>query len=187
MTDIPLWRRPTRGGWRIQADEARTRVDVMDPAGRVRASVATEPVQHFTGWFAERMNANKSRAFETNGPSLPAPAREPTPITMRPHDEQAFVSDGIANGRRREKTGRALVHGRHYAFLHTRGKRAEAMRDGTRIASFVKHGSRPHNGHVSREDHCVLDETDEMVLTIFEKFLRPGRPGAISDALTSLS
>ncbi|MEN8656157.1 hypothetical protein ABCR94_37705 [Streptomyces sp. 21So2-11] len=186
MTDIPLWRRPTRGGWRIQADEARTRVDVMDPAGRVRASVATEPVQHFTGWFARRMNADKSRAFETNGPSLSAPAREPTPITLSPHDEQALVSDGIANGRHREKTGRALVHGRHYAFLHTRGKRAEAMRDGTRIASFVKHGFRLHNGHVSREDHGVLDETDELVLTIFEKLLRPGRPGAISDNLTSI-
>jgi hypothetical protein len=185
MTDIPLWRRPTRGGWRIEADEARTRVDVVDPAGRVRASVATEPVQHFTGWFAKRQNAVMSRAFETNGPSLPA--REPTRITLHPHDEQAFVSDGAANGRRREKTGRALVYGRRYAFHHTGGQGADAMRESTRIASFVKRGFRPHDGDVSRDDHCVLDEIDELVLTIFEKLLRPGRPGAVSDVLTDLS
>ncbi|MDL5199263.1 hypothetical protein [Streptomyces sp. ALI-76-A] len=186
MTDIPLWRRPTRSGWRVEADEARTRVDVIDAAGQVRASVATEPVQSFTGRFAERMNADKSRAFETNGPSLPAPAREPAPLSLRSHDDQAFVSDGAASGRRREKTGRALVHGRRYSFLHTGGKRAEALRDGTRIASFRKHGSRPHNGHVTRTDHGVLDETDELVLTVFEKLLRPGRPGAVSDAFASL-
>ncbi|MGW0333205.1 hypothetical protein ACWD0J_15255 [Streptomyces sp. NPDC003011] len=186
MTDIPLWRQPTRSGWRVEADEARTRVDVIDPAGRVHASVATEPVQSFTGRFASRMNADKSRAFETNGPSLPAPAREPTPISLRPHDEHAFVSDGAASGRRRDKTGRALVRGRHYSFLHTGGKRAEAVRDGTRIASFRRHGSRPHIGHVIRADHHVLDETDELVLTVFEKLLRPGRPGAVSDAFASL-
>jgi len=142
-------------------------------------------VQHFTGWFAKRQNAVTSRAFETNGPSLPA--REPTPITLRPHDQQAFVSDGTANGRRREKTGRALAYGRRYVFLHTGGQRADAMRDDTRIASFVKHGFRLHDGHVSRDDHCVLDETDELVLAIFEKLLRPGRPGAVSDLLTDLS
>ena len=106
---------------------------------------------------------------------------------LRPHDEEAFVSDGAANGRRREKTGRALVHGRRYAFLHTGGQGADAMRDSTQIASFVKHGFRPHDGHVSRHDHCVLDESDELILTIFEKLLRPGRPGAVADALTDLS
>ncbi|MFI1361131.1 hypothetical protein ACH4TV_47380 [Streptomyces sp. NPDC020898] len=185
MTDIPLWRRPTRGGWRVEAGEARTHVDVIDPSGRVRACVATEPVQNFTGWFAKRQNAVMSRAFETNGPSLPA--REPIRITLHPPDEQAFVSDGAAGGRRQEKTGRALVYGRRYAFLHTGGQRADAMRDSIRIASFVKHGFRPHDGHVSRDDHCVLDETDELVLTVFEKLLRPGRPGALSDALTDLS
>jgi hypothetical protein len=184
MTDIPIWRRPTRSGWRIEADEARTRADVIDPAGRVQASVATKPVQHFTGRFAKRQNAFTSRAFETSGPSLPA--REPSPITLRPHDQQAFVSDGAANGRRREKAGRAMVYGRSYTFLHTGGKRADAMRDGTRIASFVRHGFRHHHSHVSRDDHCVLDETDELVLTIFEKLLRPGRPGAFSDFLTAL-
>ncbi|WP_217242209.1 hypothetical protein [Streptomyces sp. AC555_RSS877] len=185
MTDIPLWRRPTRGGWRIEADEARTGVNVVDPAGRVRAYVATEPVQHFTGWFAKRQNAVMSRAFETNGPSLPA--REPSQITLRPHDQQAFVSNGTTNGRRREKAGRALVYGRRYAFLHTGGQGADAMRDGIRIASFVKHGFRPQDGHVSRDDHCALDEIDELVLTIFEKLLRPGRPGAVSDVLTDSS
>ncbi len=61
------------------------------------------------------------------------------------------------------------------------------MRDGTRIASFVKHGFRPQGGHVSRDDHCALGETDELVLTIFEKLLRPGRPGAVSDVLTDFS
>ncbi|WP_326595544.1 hypothetical protein [Streptomyces sp. NBC_01803] len=185
MTDIPLWRRPTRTGWRVEADEARTRVDVIDPAGRVRASVAIEPVQHFTGWFAKRQNAVMSRAFEENGPSLLA--REPAGITLDPHDQQAFVSDGTVNGRRREKAGRALVRGRHYAFLHTGGKTADAMRDGARIASFVKHGFGPQAGHVSRDDHRSLDETDELVLTIFEKLLRPGRPGAVSEILTDLA
>jgi hypothetical protein len=185
MTDIPLWRRPTCGGWRIEADETRTRVDVLDPTGQIRASVATKPVQHFTGWFAKRQNAVTSRAFETNGPSLPP--REPTPIALRPQDQQAFVSDGTANGRRREKAGRAFVYGRRYVFLHTGGQRADTMRDGVRIASFVKQGLGPHNGNVSRDHHCVLDETDELVLTIFEKLLRPGRPGAVSDALTDLS
>ncbi|GGW23890.1 hypothetical protein [Streptomyces xantholiticus] len=182
MTDIPLWRRPTRGGWRIEADDSRTRVDVIDPSGRVRASVATKPVQHFTGRFAERQNAVTSRAFESGGPSLPG--REPTPVTLHPHDEQAFVSDGRGHGhRRREKTGHALVHGRRYEFLHTGGQRADAMRDGTRIASFVGRGSQS----VSRDDHCVLDETDELVLIIFEKLLKPGRPGAVSDFFTALT
>ncbi|NWF27339.1 hypothetical protein HW130_13835 [Streptomyces sp. PKU-EA00015] len=183
--EIPLWRRPTRGGWRVDVDETRTRADVIDPSGQVRASVAIEPVPHFTGWFAKRQNAVTSRAFETNGPSLPA--RTPTPVTLRPHDEQAFVSDGTHSGRRREKAGRALVHGRSYAFLHTGGQSADAVRDGTRIASFAKHGFRPHDGHVSRDDHHVLDETDELVMTLFEKLLRPGRPGAVSDILTDLT
>ncbi|MFF8955625.1 hypothetical protein [Streptomyces sp. NPDC014894] len=185
MTDIPLWRRPTHGGWRVEADEARTRVEVIDPAGRVRATVATEPVQHFTGWFAKRQNAVVARSFETNGPSLPS--RRPVPIMLHPHDERAFVSDGSADGRRRDKTGRALVHGRGYELLHTGGQRAEATRDGTRIASFVKHGLRAHEGDVDRDDHGTLDDTDELILTLFEKLLRPGRPGAVSDALTGLS
>ncbi|WP_406054567.1 hypothetical protein OG462_04240 [Streptomyces sp. NBC_01077] len=185
MTDMPLWRRPTRSGWRIDVDEARTRADVIDAAGSVRASVPIEPVQHFTGWFAKRQNAVMSRAFEADGPSLPA--REPNAVSLRPHDPRAFVSDGAVDGRRREKTGRALVHGRSYTFLHTDGQRADAMRDGVRIASFVKHGFRPQDGSVSRDDHLPLDETDELVLTVFEKLLRPGRPGAVSDLLTDLS
>ncbi|MEV4330901.1 hypothetical protein AB0K02_10195 [Streptomyces sp. NPDC049597] len=167
MTDIPLWRRPTRSGWRIEADEARTRVDVIDHAGRVHGSVATAPVEQSGGL----------------GPSLPGSER--APIALEPHDEQAFVSDGKGHGhRRRKKTGHALVHGRRYAFVHTGSSRADAMRDGTRIASF-----RRRRGTVSRDEHGVLDETDELVLTVFEKLLKPGRPGAVSDffdGLTSL-
>ncbi|WP_159041684.1 hypothetical protein [Streptomyces aureus] len=185
MTDMPLWRRPTRSGWRIDVDDARTRADVIDSVGSVRASVPIAPVQHFTGWFAKRQNAVMSRAFEADGPSLPS--RGPSAISLRPHDPGAFVSDGDADGRRREKTGRAAAHGRSYTFLHTDGRSADAMRDGARIASFVKHGFGPRDGHVRRDDHLPLDETDELVLTVFEKLLRPGRPGAVSDVLTDLS
>ncbi|WP_051819882.1 hypothetical protein [Streptomyces flavochromogenes] len=185
MTDMPLWRRPTRSGWRIDVDDARTRADVIDAVGSVRASVPIEPVQHFTGWFAKRQNAVMGRAFEADGPSLPS--RGPSAISLSPHDPAAFVSDGAADGRRREKTGRAAVHGRSYTFLHTDGRSADAIRDGARIASFVAHGFRPRDGHVSRDDHLPLDETDELVLTVFEKLLRPGRPGAVSDVLTDLS
>ncbi|MGK5531895.1 hypothetical protein [Streptomyces sp. URMC 129] len=185
MTDIPLWRRPTRAGWRIETDETRTRVDVIDPDGQVRASVPIRPVPHFTGWFAKRQNAVMSRAFEADGPSLPTGG--PSPVTLRPHGQEAFVSDGAVSGRRRDKAGSALVHGRRYAFVHTGGKSADALRDGTRIASFVKHGFGPRNGHVSRDDHGPLDETDELVLTVFEKLLRPGRPGAVSTLATDLT
>ncbi|MFG2840754.1 hypothetical protein ACGFYE_37775 [Streptomyces zaomyceticus] len=185
MNDTPLWRRPTRSGWRIDVDDARTRADVIDALGSVRASVPIEPVQHFTGWFAKRQNAVTIRAFEAAGPSLPT--REPSAISLRPADPQAFVSDGAVGGRRGEKNGRATVRGRSYTFVHTGGQSADAMRDGVRIASFVKHGFRPQDGSVSRDDHLSLDETDELVLTVFEKLLRPGRPGAVSDLLTDLS
>ena len=185
MTETPLWLRPTSTGWRVVVEDDRTHMDVLDPAGVVRARVPVKPTETFTGPFAKRMNSTTNKVFEDYGPQMTF-ARRPVPFELVGTGDSGILTPGATDGRRSTKSIVIELGGRRYVLRHTSSSRGDVLRDDSLI---VKFSTGRQNGvfQYLRKDLAPLDSTDEIALTIFEKLGRPGRSGAISDFFDALS
>lgn len=178
-----VWREPTDTGWRVEASADIAEVRVLDPGGIVQGTLQVPPRPVFTGRFAKRQNKVTTAAFERNGPRLVT--GRPVELTL-PEGGGATVQDGAnAATRRAKKGGTAALRGRDYRLRHVFGRKARVLRDGTEIAVLKRRGGL-RSLRVARSSTAATDLTDELVLTIFEKVIKPGRSGACSEIVSAL-
>ncbi|OUS96827.1 hypothetical protein [Rhodococcus sp. NCIMB 12038] len=133
-----------------------------------------------TGWTA-RINDDLSSVTLIDPSHI-------TRATLRPGPGDEFTATDQMAGRMRRKYKRVEVTlpGRAYTLRHTSGRKATAERDGTPLAELVR-GRGLRSVGVTRITHAHTDHLDELILTVFEKVIVPGRSGAIDEFVSSLS
>ena len=179
-----VWRAPTDTGWQILADPQQSEVTVVDANGAWQGRFPMQPLEVFTGRFAQRQNATTQDAFARSGPRL---GWNPVTLTLPDGTSGHVQGSRSAGNRRKNKSAHVTIRGRSYTLNHLTKARAEVIRDGVVLGTLERHGVRSDDARVSRQLRQATDTTDELVLTIFEKVVKPGRPGAIDDFFSFLS
>jgi hypothetical protein len=178
------WKSPTDTGWSVQIAADLSSVAIFDPAGVLRGELFPASDSEFTGHFGSWKRESPAERIDRYGPAL----IKGKPATIQlPGVGAVSVSDGkLGAMRRRNKFCEVAVAGRRYRFEHSSGRKATALRDGTKLARYVRaHGLRSID--VSRKSFAATDQLDECVLTLFQKVILPGREGAFSEIMSALS
>ncbi|MFC9361960.1 hypothetical protein ACFTZB_35970 [Rhodococcus sp. NPDC057014] len=178
------WNQPTITGWTARIDGDLSSVALIDPSHLTRATLRPGPGDEFTAHFSRLARESLAERIDRYGAAL----RKGVPASLELADgTTGAVTDQLA-GRMRRKYKRAEValSGRAYTLRHTSGRKATAERDGAPLAELVR-GRGLRSISVTRTTHAHTDHLDEVILTLFEKVIVPGRSGAIDEFVSSLS
>ncbi|MGW5146835.1 hypothetical protein [Rhodococcus koreensis] len=178
------WNQPTITGWTARISDDLSSVTLIDPSHIARATLRPRPGDEFTAHFSRFTRESVAERIDRYGAAL----RKGVPASLELADgTTGAVTDQMA-GRMRRKYKRAEVTlpGRAYTLRHTSGRKATAERDGALIAELVR-GRGLRSVSVTRTTHARTDHLDELILTLFEKVVVPGRSGAVDEFVSSLS
>lgn len=135
-------------------------VTVRDPAGRVRATY-------------------QGSASKYPGAALPEGGIHTIGL---PEGGVALFNGAEKATLRREHNGHLDLHGRRYEFLHTWRWNTDVRCDGVRVALLHRRSS----NRFTVRFVAIRDETDLLATVLCWYAVRPGRAGAISQALGGL-
>ncbi|MEN0138546.1 MAG: hypothetical protein AAGC80_25560 [Rhodococcus sp. (in: high G+C Gram-positive bacteria)] len=178
------WKQATNTGWTVRINDDLSSVALIDPSYITRATLRPGPGDEFTAHFSRLAREPLSERIDRYGAAL----RKGVPASLELADgTSGAVTDQMPGKmRRKHKSAEVILPGRIYRLRHTSGRKASAQRDGAPLADLVR-GRGLRSISVTRTTQAPTDHLDELVLTLFEKVIVPGRTGAIDEFVSSIS